>query len=74
MSANSLVRTTFTVVSRPPHWAVEHDGQDLESCTTREEAMACATRRANASQNAGAPAQIRFANDPTFSRDHTPRA
>jgi hypothetical protein len=65
---NSMVRATFTVIPRPPGWAVEHDGQDLDTCTTREEAMASATRRANASQNAGAPAQIRFADEPSFSR------
>jgi hypothetical protein len=68
MAANTIVRTVFTIVQRPPRWAVEQAGQDLDTFKTREEAMASATRRANASQNAGAPAQIRFADEPSFTR------
>ena len=69
MAAHTLTRSVFTVVRRPEGgWAVEHDGRELDSCKTREEATASASRRANASQNAGAPAQIRFADEPSFSR------
>jgi hypothetical protein len=68
MSAPSTVRAIFTVVRRSPDWAVEHAGIDLDSFKTKEEAMASATRRANASQNAGRPAQIRFADEPNFTR------
>jgi len=68
MATNAITRATFTVARRPVGWTVEHDGEDLDSFKTREEAMASATRRANASQNAGAPAQIQFADEPSFSR------
>ena len=68
MSAPSIARAIFTVIRRTPDWAVEHGGADLDSFKTKEEAMAAATRRANASQNAGRPAQIRFADEPSFNR------
>jgi hypothetical protein len=68
MASPSIARETFTIVSRPPHWDVEHAGTNVDSFKTREEAMASATRRANASQNAGRPAQIRFADEPSFTR------
>ena len=68
MAAHAIARATFTVARRPVGWTVEHAGQDLGAFKTREEAMASATRRANASQNAGAPAQIQFADEPSFSR------
>jgi len=68
MAAPSIARDIFTIVNRPPCWAVEHAGTDLDSFKTKEEAMASATRRANASQNAGRPAQIRFADEPSFTR------
>ncbi len=68
MAANTIVRATFTVARRPDGWTVEHDGEDHGAFKTREEAMASATRHANASQNAGAPAQIQFADEPSFSR------
>ena len=66
MASHSMTRAVFTVTQRPPRWAVDHAGVELDSHKTREEAMASATRRANASQNAGAPAQIRFADEPGF--------
>jgi hypothetical protein len=68
MASPSIARATFTIIRRPLEWAVEHAGVDLDSFKTKEEAMASATRRANASQNAGAPAQIRFADEPSFTR------
>jgi hypothetical protein len=68
MAAHTIDRAVFTIVQRPPRWAVEHAGADLDTFKTREEAMAYATRHANASQNAGAPAQIRFADEPSFTR------
>jgi hypothetical protein len=66
MASNSIVRATFTIVQRSPGWAVELDGEDLDTFSTREEALAAATKRANASQNAGAPARIHFAGEPIF--------
>jgi hypothetical protein len=68
MATPSIARAVFTVVRRPENWAVEHGGDDLDCFNTKEEAMAAATRRANASQNAGRPAQIRFADEPSFIR------
>jgi hypothetical protein len=68
MSSPSIAREIFTIVRRAPDWAVEHAGIDLDSFKTKEEAMASATRRANASQNSGKPAQIRFADEPSFTR------
>jgi len=68
MAANAIARAIFTVARRPVGWTVEHAGEDFGSFKTREEATASATRRANASQNAGAPAQIQFADEPSFSR------
>jgi hypothetical protein len=68
MSSPSIARVVFTIVRRSPDWAVEHGGVDLDCFKTKEEAMASATRRANASQNSGKPAQIRFADEPSFMR------
>jgi hypothetical protein len=68
MSSPSIARAIFTIVRRSPDWAVEHAGIDLDCFKTKEEAMASATRRANASQNSGRPAQIRFADEPSFMR------
>jgi hypothetical protein len=69
MAGPQIARETFTIVRRPPRWAVEHAGGDIGDFGTKEEAMASATRRANASQNAGRPAQIRFADGADFTRD-----
>jgi hypothetical protein len=68
MTTPGIARATFTVVRQTPFWVVEHGGTQVDSFKTREEAMAFATRRANASQNAGVPAQIRFADEPTLIR------
>ncbi len=68
MASPTIARATFTVVSRAPNWSLEQDGVEADVFRTREEAMACATRRANASQNAGRPAQIRFADGSDFGR------
>jgi hypothetical protein len=68
MPSPSIARAIFTIVRRSPDWAVEHAGIDLDCFKTKEEAMAAATRRANASQNSGKPAQIRFADEPSFMR------
>jgi len=65
-SHHAIPRAIFTIVQRATGWAVEFDGQDLDSFKTREEAMASATKRANASHNAGAPARIDFADAPSF--------
>jgi hypothetical protein len=68
MTIPVLARATFTVVQQSPLWVVEHGETKIDSFKTREEAMAFATRRANASQNAGFPAQIRFAGEPNLIR------
>jgi hypothetical protein len=68
MATPAIARAVFTIIARPPIWAVEHGGQAAEEFKTREEATASATRRANASQNAGRPAQIRFADEPSIIR------
>jgi hypothetical protein len=66
MTSTFIARIIFTVAQRASGWAVELDGQDLETFQTREEALASATKRANASQNAGAPARIHFAGETMF--------
>ena len=64
-----IQRATFTVIQRSPFWAVEHGTDRVDQFKTREEAMAFATRRANASQNGGFPSQIRLADEPGFRRN-----
>jgi hypothetical protein len=59
-------RAVFTIMRFEGGWAVEHDGEYLDRCRTREEATASATRRANLSQNAGRPSKIVVADEPTF--------
>ncbi len=60
MKLPAIKRATFTVGQQSPHWVVAQDGGERDEFKTRDEAMAFATRSANASQNAGFPAQIRF--------------
>ena len=62
----SISRAVFTVTPLEGGWAVEHAGEHLDRCNTREEASASATRRANGSQNAGRPSKIVFADEPSF--------
>ncbi len=69
MTTPTIQRATFTVIQQSPFWAVEHGSAQVASFKTREEAMAFATRGANASQNAGVPSQIRFADEPSLRRN-----
>jgi hypothetical protein len=64
MAAPQIARRIYTIINAQPGWSLEHAGAILDTFKTREEAMASATRRANASQNSGHPAQIRFADEP----------
>jgi hypothetical protein len=68
MSQPSISRVLFTIVQHPQGWTVEQGVNAHPLFKTKEEAMASATRLANASQNAGHPAQIRFADEPSFTR------
>ena len=68
MNHPSISRVQFTIVQRPLGWTVEQGVNQHPLFKTKEEAMATATRLANASQNAGRPAQILFADEPSLTR------
>jgi len=60
MMLPSIERRVFTVSFNDPGWVVEQSGAEPSRFKTQNEAMAFATRSANASQNAGFPAKILF--------------
>jgi hypothetical protein len=60
------VRAIFTVTPHLAGWAVEHDGEFLDPCVTKEEARAAATRLARACMDAGRPSQINIAGERGF--------
>ncbi len=64
MSAKFIAHRIYMVVSRPPRWAVELVGRDIEIFETLEEALALARRRAQASRNWGTPAEVRVVDEP----------
>jgi len=59
-------RAVFTVVAHAGGWAVEHEGEFLDSSRNRDEILAAASRRARASHNAGRFAKVVVAGEPGF--------
>ena len=59
-------RAVFTVVPHNGGWAVEHEGDFLDTSRYRDEIMACASKRARASHNAGRFAKVVVAGEPGF--------
>ncbi len=67
MSAkNGPDRATFTVAPHQGGWAVEHDGEYSDPCSSKEEAKAMANKRARASQDAGKPCRVRVSGELGF--------
>jgi hypothetical protein len=51
-------RAVFTVVAHEGGWAVEHEGEYLDRSSRREDAVACASRRARAAFALGRLVQL----------------
>ena len=59
-------RATFTVCLMEGCWAVEHEGQIVDRCSSKEEAKAAANKRARAAQDAGQACQVRVTGEAGF--------
>ncbi|MFO1013815.1 MAG: DUF2188 domain-containing protein [Caulobacteraceae bacterium] len=56
-------RAIFTVCRQDSAWSVEHEGAVVETCKTKEEALAMANKRVRALQDAGTPCQVRVTGE-----------
>jgi hypothetical protein len=68
MHPQAIRRALISVEPSEKSWLVKLDGAQVDLCGNRQDAVAAATRAANFSQNAGRPAQIVYADEPSFRR------
>lgn len=58
MAKVELARANFVVARHGDSWVLERGGEVLQTCGTKEEALAAANKLARASQDSGTPCMV----------------
>lgn len=66
MARIEIQRETFAVIRHGDGWAVEHQGEILDSAHNKEEVKAAANKHARAAAEAGRLCQVRVAGEHGF--------